>query len=139
MKMRTFQLILVSLIGLIAACRPAKNTSASTAPPAGVVIPESDAYLFGKPADGLRAPGDAELAAMQAQYKELTLEKLKEGHEIYTKGACVGCHGAVDVYSFGHAQWKDIIDDMAVRASITDPQKDAVYKYVLSIKATQPK
>jgi len=139
MKTRAFKLSIISLAILIAACRPAKSTVTSTAPPAGPVIPSSDGYLFGKSADGLRAPGDAELAAMQAQYRELTLEKLKEGHEIYTKGACVGCHGAVDAYNIAEAQWKGILDDMAVRANITDAQKDAVYKYVLSIKAAQTK
>ncbi len=66
-------------------------------------------------------------------------EKLKQGHAIYTAGACIKCHEAMSIYHFGETRWKDIIDDMAQKALIGDEQKDAVYKYVLAIKATQPK
>jgi mono/diheme cytochrome c family protein len=67
------------------------------------------------------------------------LEKLKEGHAIYTAGACINCHGAKNIYEFPEAQWKDILDDMAQRANISVDQKDAVYKYVLAIKAAVTK
>jgi len=87
----------------------------------------------------MNAPGNEELTAIQVQYKDVTLEKLNEGHAIYTQGACINCHGAKNIYWFGEAQWKEIIEDMAQRSNISDVQKDAVCKYVLAIKATQPK
>jgi hypothetical protein len=31
------------------------------------------------------------------------------------------------------------VDEMAIKAKISNEQKDAVYKYVMAIKATQPK
>jgi len=142
--MKTSQLILTGLVTMfVAGCSTAKKTTATAAAPvpasAPAVIPSSDAYLFGKSSTGIEIPGNAELAAIQVQYKEVTLDKLREGHLIYTQGACINCHNPVSIYQFGEAQWKDIIDDMASRTQITDAQKDAVYKYVLAMKATQPK
>ena len=84
-------------------------------------------------------PGDQELAAVQVQHKDATASQLKEGYELYSKTACVSCHEAKNIYKRPLERWKDIVDDMAQRAKITETQKDAVYKYVLSIKTTQPK
>ncbi len=80
-------------------------------------------------------PGNEELAAIQKQYRDVTLEQLKEGHEIYTKGACINCHGPQNIYQYGLEKWETIIEDMTKRASLTGEQKNSVHKYVLSIKA----
>jgi uncharacterized lipoprotein YajG len=122
----TISLLITSVI--IAACSTVKKTSttmASPAPvPAAAVNPTTDSYLFTtKPADGTQTPGNEELSAIQIQYKDVTLDKLKEGHAIYTTGACVGCHGTINIYQYEVTQWKLIIDDMAQRANISDEQK----------------
>lgn len=133
--MKTTKLILIAIISVITtSCSSTKKSSTSVSTPASTtpLVPV-------KPSDGINAPGDLELTAIQARYKDATLDQLKEGHSIYTVGACVNCHGVLSIYRFREAQWKDIIDDMAQRANISDMQKDAVYKYVLAIKATQPK
>lgn len=115
---------------------PALPTApASPAPAASPVMP----FLSAKPADGIYDPGNDELAAIQVQHKEVTLAKLKEGYKIYTQGACINCHNAKGIYQFQERDWKGIMDDMAQKAMLSDVQKDAVYKYVLAIKATQPK
>jgi mono/diheme cytochrome c family protein len=88
---------------------------------------------------GKQEPGNNELLAIQSQYKDATLAQLQEGHTLYTAGACIKCHGAGNIYKHETAQWKGIIDEMANKAHLTAEQKDAVYKYVLAIKATQPK
>ncbi|MES2284058.1 MAG: hypothetical protein V4547_00135 [Bacteroidota bacterium] len=139
--MKTTKLILIVIPALIiAACSSSKKVSTSIAPstPASRTTPENN-FLFVKPAEGIPAPGNEELIAIQAQYKDVTLEKLKEGHTIYTAGACTNCHGAINIYQYAETQWKGIVEDMAQRAYLSDVQKDAVYKYVLAIKATQPK
>ena len=89
--------------------------------------------------DGIYDPGEQELAAIQIQHKDASLAQLKEGYQLYSKTACVGCHEAKNIYKRPLERWKDIVDDMAMKAQITETQKDAVYKYVLAIKATQPK
>ena len=96
-------------------------------------------FLFSKTADGIYAPGNDELAAIEPQYKGLKLEKLKEGYVLYAQGACTNCHDAKPIYPIATGDWSGIIADMSQKAMLTDGQKDAVYKYVLSIKATQPK
>ena len=89
--------------------------------------------------NGVYPPGEQELTAIQIRYADVTSEKLKAGHALYTAGACVGCHSAQGIYQYSETQWKTIMDDMAAKAQLTENEKDAVYKYVLAIKATQPK
>lgn len=141
--MKPLQLSLLTFsIVTIAACSARKGTTSSV--PAATTSPGTNTssgtnFVMLKPNDGIYEPGENELKAIQAQYTDVTLDKLKEGHFIYTKGACINCHETASIYSRDVVQWKDIIDDMARKAQLSDVQKDAVYKYVLAIKATQPK
>ena len=90
-------------------------------------------------ADGIYPPGNEELTAIQLQYKDVTLDKLKLGHSLYAESACISCHSAQSIYKYDTTQWINILDDMARKARISDEQKDAVYKYILAIKAAKPK
>lgn len=134
-------LIIVSAL-LIVACNTSKKNATTAAPPtpvsAGTNTVSASPILLARSADGIYPPGNAELTAIQVNYKEVTMEKLKEGHELYTSGACINCHNAKNIYRYPVGQWIGIIEDMAQKAQITDAQKDAVTKYVLAIKATQP-
>lgn len=144
----TTRILIAICIVIISSCHSTKKstsasssntTTATTTTVATNTILPMGPIMAPKSSNGIYAPGNEELLAIQAQYKEVTLEKLKQGHAIYTAGACVKCHEAMSIYHFGETRWKDIIDDMAQKANIGDEQKDAVYKYVLAIKATQPK
>ncbi|MCD6066190.1 MAG: hypothetical protein K0S33_1016 [Bacteroidetes bacterium] len=127
------------------ACRSSKTTTAAATPPAsstGTTTANptpSGPLLPGKARNGVYAPGAEELSAIQLQFPEATSEQLREGYLLYMGGACVGCHNAKNIYTYTPVQWKDIITDMAKEAKISDAQKDAVYKYVLAIKATEGK
>jgi hypothetical protein len=148
-KIKTTTPILIALyILIITSCHSTKkrmssNSSTPTTATSTTVATNTTAligpFMLAKSSNGIYAPGNEELIAIQVQYKDVTLEKLKQGHAIYTAGACIKCHEAMSIYHFGETRWKDIIDDMAQKALIGDEQKDAVYKYVLAIKATQPK
>lgn len=132
MKSRKIVLLALST-ALIYSCSSSKKTTkpaeaAATAP-----------VVSAKPDNGIYEPGQEELTAIQGQFKDATLAQLKEGHVIYAQGACINCHGAKNIYKRSTASWKGIIDDMAQRAKISASQKEAVYKYVLAIKATQAK
>lgn len=136
--MKKTKITLIAFTALIiAACSSTKKSSkstASSAPASTTTTASKSLFLFANP-----APGNEELIAIQTQYKDVTLDKLKEGHAIYTQGACTNCHDAKNIYILEEAEWKNILDDMAQKAEISDIQQDAVYKYVLSIKAMQPK
>ncbi len=130
----------------IVACQATKKNAVSTAPLAST--PKTTTTRPGNSPgslvltphpSGTQAPGNEELNAIQVQYKEVSMEQLQAGHRIYTGGPCINCHGPISIYKIGLDQWKDIMDDMAQRAKLSEAQKDAVYKYVLSIKATEPK
>jgi hypothetical protein len=43
----------------------------------------------------------------------------------------------IEIYPYSEDRWKGIVDTMAMRSQLSAEYKDAVYKYVLSIKATQ--
>ncbi len=111
---------------IIAACHSKKKAAEST--PAPVV----------KSTTGIFAPGEEELTAIKTKFPDATLPVLTEGHSIYT-GVCTNCHGAKNIYKIPEERWQPVIDNMAKKAKITDSQKDALTKYVFSIKATQPK
>jgi hypothetical protein len=142
MKATKIILLTISVFGVVA-CNITKKRVKSIASVSIDSIPvvalQENTFLLKNPAVGIFAPGNEELVAIQLQYNDVTLKTLKEGHVIYTQGACVSCHGAKNIYSYQESQWKYIVDDMAQMVAISDVEKDAVYKYVLSIKATQPK
>jgi mono/diheme cytochrome c family protein len=121
---------------IIAACSTSKNTTTTSTSESSAT---SSTPLVLVRTTGLQAPGNEELVAIQAKFADVTLDKLKQGYELYTNGACINCHSANNIYNYGEAQWKDLVENMADKARISNTEKDAVYKYVLSVKATQPK
>lgn len=139
--MKTTNRIILTVIALIiAACSTSKKsntTAVSSTPPIAETPPSPFPFVIA--ANGVFAPGENELRAIQQQFTETTLEQLNEGYVLYTQGACINCHEAKSIYKRPEEHWKDIIDNMASMAKISTAQKDAVYKYVLAIKATQPK
>jgi hypothetical protein len=92
-----------------------------------------------KSSNGIYEPDSAELKALHTKYPAVALSVLKEGYIIYAYGPCINCHNAKNIYQYDELKWKSILDEMAVSANISEQQKDAVYKYILSIKFTQPK
>ena len=92
-----------------------------------------------KPSNGIYEPDSLALDAIKLRYTDITLKKLQEGYIIYAFGPCVNCHNAKNIYQYDEKQWGNIINEMAVSAKISESQKDAVYKYVLSIKLSQIK
>lgn len=141
---KAFTIILAALA--VAACTSHKKTSTSAATASTKTTSSTNSatvssgpILLSKSADGVYDPGNSELAAIQEQNKLVTLQTLKDGYELYTKTSCVQCHNSKSIYERPTERWKDIIDNMAIKAKISEAQKDAVYNYVLSIKATQIK
>jgi mono/diheme cytochrome c family protein len=131
----------LALVALIAACSSRKKSTAptvSTAPAATVPSSTTVPLLIARSGNGVYPPGNEELTAIQVKYPGVTLQTLTEGHAIYT-GACTNCHGAKSIYSRPEEMWPGIMDNMAPAAKISESQKDAVLKYVMAIKATQPK
>lgn len=129
-------LFLFTALIVIAACGSSKKSTVS-APVAPA--PTSAPVVTAKPGSGIYDPGSEELAAIQAQYKDVSLEKLKQGYVLYAHSACISCHEAQNIYKYDEMRWGFIMNDMAVRAKLTPEQKDAVYKYVLAIKAAKQK
>jgi mono/diheme cytochrome c family protein len=131
----------------VAACsvfRKSKTPPPPAAPPAdangAAIAPATPAVplVTHKPANGVFAPGNEELTAIQAKYKDATMATLNHGYRLYTT-TCTKCHEVKNIYTRAEAKWPAIIDKMAQKAGISSADKDAVYKYVMSVKATQPR
>ncbi|MGZ3864926.1 MAG: hypothetical protein ACXVC6_00610 [Bacteroidia bacterium] len=82
-----------------------------------------------KPADSF----EANLAAAKTRFPDVTMETIKSGHSIYY-GACTNCHGPKNINNWNEKEWVGILDEMAKKAKLTAPEKDAVWKYVMSVK-----
>lgn len=82
-------------------------------------------------------PGDAELKAIQGKYADVTMQTLNDGYAVYT-GPCTKCHGQKNIFSRSEDSWQKAINSMAPKAKITDAQKDALWKYILAMKAARP-
>jgi hypothetical protein len=89
----------------------------------------------GTTTEDLYTPGEAQLKAIQSVYPDVTAQTLKEGHEIYI-GACTNCHGKKNMYKRTAAEWENDVNRMAPKAKITDTQKNALWKYVVSMRMT---
>jgi hypothetical protein len=81
-------------------------------------------------------PTDLELQAIKQKYPETTAQNLTNGHELYI-GTCTDCHRKKNIFAYSESRWKEIVDDMAPRSKLNAQQTDDLYKYVLSMKATQ--
>ena len=135
MKLSNISSIAIAAV-VIVACGPSKKStgSAASTAPATATAPAVSA----KPSTGIFAPGNEELIAIQARYKDVTMQTLNDGHALYI-GKCTGCHAAQSIYSRPEEKWPSIITEMAQKTKLTEAEKDAVFKYVLAIKATQGK
>lgn len=115
MKNNTLKLLtIVAMISFVIACKSKKGTSST----ASIV------------------PTNVQLKAIQVKYPDVTMQNLTNGHDIYT-GVCTNCHGMKNIYKRSEESWKHEIDIMAPKANISDTQKDELFKYILSMKATQ--
>lgn len=135
MKIKSIALTFTA-VAIIVACKTSKKTTSTAATPAPPAIPSTPA-VASKPANGVYAPGNEELVAIQTKYPDATLDKLKEGYALYAQGPCTNCHGPKNIYGGSDVYWKPVIDNMAEKALLTESQKDAVFKYVMAIRAAK--
>lgn len=140
--MKTRIIVSLTVLAGLMACHTSKKTANTTASapitPLTPVTPSSTTSpAVSKPANGIYEPGPEELSALQARFSDANLDQLKMGHMIYSMGACIQCHKAMNIYQRSEAQWAGILADMAKRAGITAAQEDAVYKYILAVKAVR--
>ena len=142
MNSRLLQILVVTaFICPVSSCSISKQSTVSkkdtSANSPNTNITNGNNFLLLPPISDNVLPGKEELMAIQKQYRTVTLQQLTTGYTIYTSGACINCHQAQPIKKFEPEQWKTILDDMALRSNLNAEEKDAVHKYVLSIKAKQ--
>jgi hypothetical protein len=82
-------------------------------------------------------PGDAELKAIQVKYPDVNMQMLNDGYAIYT-GPCTKCHRQKKLFKRTEEEWLKSVDKMAPKSKISLSQKDALWKYILAMRAARP-
>ena len=119
----------ITTISFFIACKSTKPVVALTTSPTGSSAVSKN---------GIMIPTNEQILAVRSKYPNIQLEELSEGYKIYT-GVCTNCHGTKSIYSREEMHWVNIIEDMAPKSHLTEVQTDQLTKYIMSIKASQPK
>jgi hypothetical protein len=128
---------LAAAVLIVAACHSTKKTETTASTPVAPATPAAPVSEAVKSKNGVFAPGEEQVTAIQSKYPGATLAVLTAGHSIYT-GTCTKCHGTKSIYRISEANWQPVIDDMSEKAKLTATEKEALTKYIFAIKATQP-
>jgi cytochrome c1 len=128
---------LAAAVLIVAACHSTKKTETTASTPAAPETPAAPVSEAVKSKNGVFAPGEEQVTAVQMKHPGATLANLTDGYKLYT-GTCTNCHGAKSIYRIAEAKWPHIIDDMGEKAKLTTTEKEALTKYIFAIKATQP-
>jgi mono/diheme cytochrome c family protein len=83
-------------------------------------------------------PTEAQLTALKTKMPAATMDDLKKGRSIFY-GACTNCHGAKDVTGYTEADLQKVVNGMSQKASLSDPDRDAVWKYALAVNLSAKK
>lgn len=76
---------------------------------------------------------EANLIAGKTRFPDITVDVLKKGHSIYY-GGCTNCHRAKNIERRDEKEWIEVLDAMAPKAKLLPEEKDAVWKYIMSVK-----
>lgn len=129
----------VTSVLIIAACHSTKKTeSTASTTPAASTAPAAPVSEAVKSKNGVFAPGEEQVTAIQIKHPGTTLVGLNEGYAVYTGASCIECHKPKGIYRISEDKWPHIIENMGKKAKLSAAQKDALTKYVFAIKATQP-
>lgn len=126
-----------SIILLIMACHTNKKATSQPTPVANETVNTNTVSTLPNSNSDPFAAGETEVKAIQPRFPDVTAAVLKEGQRIYT-GPCVKCHNEskMKLYTRTEESWQKAIDHMAPKAGITDVEKDALWKYVLAMRAS---
>lgn len=114
------KLILISAtLVLLVACKTKKESI-------GVVAEPKPTYL----------PAGPQIAAAEKRWPGTTATDLQTGNSIYTT-KCTRCHGNFEVTQFSERKWLHEIDDMSVKANLSQDEKDKLTRYILSLRDTR--
>ena len=114
------KLILISAtLVLLVACKTKKESI-------GVVAEPKSTYL----------PAGPQIAAAEKRWPGTTATDLQTGNSIYTT-KCTRCHGNFEVTQFSERKWLHEIDDMSVKANLSQDEKDKLTRYILSLRDTR--
>jgi cbb3-type cytochrome oxidase cytochrome c subunit len=62
-----------------------------------------------------------------------TLPAVNKGRQLYID-KCAGCHSLHSPYKLTDDEWKKAINEMGLKANLTDAEKELILKYLLTAK-----
>ena len=61
----------------------------------------------------------------------VSLEHLNEGRALYVN-KCSGCHSLKSPLKYSEKDWTKNLDEMQIKAKISDAQKELIYQYLIN-------
>lgn len=113
-----------AVIILTFACTPkaSKSTASSTAAGHAPNAPSAK-----------NGPNEENLTAAKTKFADVTMDQLSKGHSIYF-GACTKCHGSKNIARRDEKEWTEVLNEMAPKAHLEADEKEAVWRYIMSVK-----
>jgi mono/diheme cytochrome c family protein len=87
---------------------------------------------------GGSAPTEKELTAAKTKFADVSLDQLQKGHSIYF-GACTKCHAPENPNKGSEGKWSHVLDEMAPKANLNADEKEAVWRYIMSVRLASAK
>ncbi len=78
-------------------------------------------------------PQQTERAALQ--WPGVTLVSLEQGRMLYIQ-KCSGCHNLRTPAKYSSQRWPTLMEKMSKRAKLTEDQKQAILRYVVSVASS---
>lgn len=73
------------------------------------------------------APSEKSIATMQQKVPGITLEKAKQGYQLYSQ-KCASCHRLYEPDKYSIAQWNDILSKMFPKAKVANSEQQSLIR-----------
>jgi len=76
-------------------------------------------------------PTNEEVSVAQKHWPDANIQSMNAGYTILTT-KCEKCHGPKNITKFSENDLKKVLDKMAVKAKLSDQEKESVTRYILA-------
>jgi len=95
----------------------------------------ASALLLGCESTNYAPPVTSRMAkANSTRGQSVELNQLRNGRALFVH-RCIECHTLPPVWKYTSEDWRDIVQSMSHRASLTPAEQDAVVAYILAARA----
>jgi hypothetical protein len=90
-------------------------------------------FLLAACSASLLLPTEQDLTHFPGGKDSVDLASIQQGYKLYVN-KCSNCHYLYRPITYSAAKWKMQVEEMAVKAKITDEQKELILNYILTMR-----